>query len=98
MGARVTYQQSGESRVGKCSQGSQTGISTGSACLMRSGVQYSLISPGLFVSRWTDTPLPWLTPSQVETIHTAPQTAVVMAVPNIAQARLRSRLRFVVIT
>jgi hypothetical protein len=89
---RVVYQQSGEIREGKCSHGSQTGISMGSACLMRSGVQYFLISSGLFVSRWTDTPLPPFTSPQDDAIHAVPQTAVVMAVTNAAQVRLRARL------
>ncbi|MFJ8532913.1 hypothetical protein [Streptomyces sp. NPDC093591] len=58
---------------------------------MRSGVQNSLISSGLFVSLLTDTPLLCRTSSQAEVIHAAPQTAVVMAVVKTAQARLRSR-------
>ncbi|KUL36291.1 hypothetical protein ADL12_19130 [Streptomyces regalis] len=90
MGARVIYQQSGESEVGKCSQGTQTGISAGSACLLRSGVQYSLISCGLFVSLSTDTPLLRFTSSQDDAIHTAPQTATVIADVKAAQWRLRA--------
>ncbi|MGN9759730.1 hypothetical protein [Streptomyces sp. SD31] len=66
-------------------------MSAGSACLVRSGVQNSLISSGLFVSLLTETPLPCCTSSQVEVIHAAPQAAVVMAVANTAHARLRSR-------
>ncbi|MCF1598757.1 hypothetical protein [Streptomyces muensis] len=92
MGARVIYQQRGASEEGKCSHGFQAGISTGSARLIRSGVQYSLISSGLFVSRLTETPLPRFTSSQDDAIHTAPQTAIVMAVPKATQARLWSRL------
>lgn len=92
MGARVIYQQSGASEEGKCSHGSQAGISMGSACLMRSGVQNFLISSGLLVSRWTDTPAPPFTSSQDDAIHAAPQTAVVMAVANAAQVRLCARL------
>lgn len=92
MGARVIYQQRGASDEGKCSHGFQVGISTGSARLIRSGGQYSLISSGLFVSRLTDTPVPRFTSSQDDAIHTAPQAAVVMAVAKATQARLRSRL------
>lgn len=85
MGARVIYQQRGASEEGKCSQGFQAGISAGSARLIRSGVQYLLISSGLFVSRCTETPLPRVTSSQDDPIHTAPLTATVTAEANAAQ-------------